>query len=57
MQNRTGTVIALIAAVLAIVVIAAGGPLVAAVAVAIAGGLLGSLAPRLGKRNESVGIR
>ena len=57
MKNRIGTVIALIAAVLAIAVIAAGGPLIAAVAVAILGGLLGSLAPRLGKRSESVGIR
>lgn len=57
MQNRIGTVIALLAAVLAIVVIVAGGPLIAAVAVAIVGGLLGSIAHRLGKRNESVGIR
>ena len=57
MQNRTGTALALIAAVIAVVVVATGGPLIAAVAVAIVGGLLGSLAPRLGKRNESVGIR
>ena len=49
MQRRIGTVIA---AVLALIVAAADGPLVA-----IVGGLLGSLAPRPGKRNGSLGIR
>lgn len=57
MDKKVGTAIALLAAFIAIAIVLAGGPLVAAIGVAVGGGLLGSLARHLGGRNESVGIR
>jgi len=57
MDKKLGIAIALLAALVAVVIVIADGPLFVAIGVAIAGGLAGTLLPRAGHRNESVGIR
>lgn len=59
MDNKFFVALAIVAAIAAIAIVVAGGPLFLAIAVAVLGGLAGVLAPKLGRRprNESVGIR
>ena len=58
MNTNSGVFIAVLAAVVAIVVVLVGGPLVASIAIALVGGLWGSaVSVRRGTKDESVGIR
>lgn len=57
MDKKFGIIIATLAAVIALAIVLLRGPLVVAIGVCFAGGLLASFLPHARRKNDSVGIR